>query len=313
MNAMIFVLPDIGPALKLTRELVDRPLSTFVNPLEVDVPNSLASFLCGVAYGAAAFDNTHIAGDVEEIKKMAPQFICSVIEWLKKAENSAFVLGGEQELLDEYPDELAALLPVPRWQEALRRRIRWIENNRDLPDLIRAWRTAIICPEKEKDSELFNRIGGSELTSAVRTYNDAFAVQGRGRNQILTRSIIELRRILGVSDADVIVRQLVWPFLQLAFYRSGRKVDAAEVRIPTFPPVLAQLRNAMRALAAKCRGEANRNWPIVSAGFAMISTREEDALLDSEIGAIALVDERQIGSPSPDDDHDQHHEKLVRR
>jgi hypothetical protein len=148
MNAMIFRLPDIGPALRLTRELIDRPLSDFLNPSEVDVPYSLTSFLCGVAYGAVVFDNTHVAGDLEEIKKMAPRFTCSVVDWLKKAETSACVLGGEQELLDEYPSEAATLLPVPRWQDALRQRLRWVKNNRDLPDLIRAWRIAINCPPR---------------------------------------------------------------------------------------------------------------------------------------------------------------------
>jgi hypothetical protein len=288
-SAMLFRLPDIGPALSRARDIVDAPPAAFFDRSKVDVPDSLASFLSGIAYGAGSLDNAKLLEEAEEYRKMAPTSICAVVDWLKCVQASATVLGGEQALLDGYPSEAESHLPVHRWQQALRQTKCRLETNRDLPKLIREWHLAIQCPDKERDSELHNRIGGSDLTNAVRMYNDSFAVSGKAQNQILTRSIIVLRRVSDLPNADVIVKMLVPPFLQLAFYRSDRKQDAAAVRVPFFPVVFAQLGNAMNALAAQCRSEIHHDYPIEGEGFALISTRDEDAQLDSEIGEIVCL------------------------
>jgi hypothetical protein len=286
LNAVLFRLPDIGPALARAKELVDNPQVVFDSPSEFDVPDSLATLLCGLAYGAAKFDNAHLVDDVEAYKKHSPQFMCSVVDWLSKTEALVYSLGSEQELLKQFPEDAVSLVPVHRWQQALRDKKKWIQHNHDLPRLIREWRIAITCTDRDKDSELFNRNLGPQLTNAVRTYNDSFAAVGKATNQILTRAIIDLARIADSPSADVIVKLFVPPFLQLACYRSGRMRDAAQVRIPDFPPVLAQVGTAMHALATKCKGEVNLSGLIEGEGFALLSIREEDALLDSEINGV---------------------------
>ena len=288
-DSILFRLPDVGAALSEARQLIDGPLVSFSVPAELDVPESLRSFLCGVAVGATAFDGTTLKDEIDAYHKQAPPFIRSVVEWLREAQIASSALGTEQQVLAAYPAADADLLPVPRWREMLRRATRQIQINQDLPELLHKWHQAIENPAREPESELFARRGGRDFTEAVRRYNDSFSEQGKARNEILTRSIIALRRTVERSDVDPIIRLIAPAFLQLAYHHSDRLHDAAMIEIPTFPFVLERLGKAMLALAAHCKGEARCSITGEGIGFAELSTRKEDSILQLELEKSVLV------------------------
>jgi hypothetical protein len=284
LESILFRLPDVGREFLCARQLFDNTLPHFTVTAALDVPESLRSFLCGLAYAASAFDLTVLQDDIEEYRKAAPASVRSVVDWLKKAEAAARTVGNEDELLAEYPSDDVARLPVARWQELLKRRARQIRLNQDIPELIRAWRLAIEDPINEQKSALVLRAGGQQLTDAVRKYHDGLVEHGKLRNEILTRAIVGLRRLVGRGDLDPVIGLIAPVFLQLAYYHSDRLEDAAAIAIPCFPRVLERAGKAMQALAAHCRGAVPIPWSGRGIGFEELSTRKEDARLEGEIG-----------------------------
>lgn len=284
LDSMLFRLPDVGREFLCARQLFDTALPHLTVTATLDVPESLRSFLCGLAYAASALDLTVLQDDIEEYRKAASASVRSVVDWLKKAEAAARTVGNEDELLAEYPSDDVARLPVARWRELLQRRTRQIRLNQDIPELIRTWRLAIEDPINEQKSELVARAGGQQLTDAVRKYHDGLAEHGKLRNEILTRSIVALRPLVGRGDLDPVIGLIAPVFLQLAYYRSDRLEDAAGIEIPCFPRALERAGKAMGALAAHCRGAAPIPWSARGIGFEELSTRKEDACLEVEIG-----------------------------
>ena len=160
-----------------------------------------------------------------------------------------------------------------------------IRLNQNVPELVRKWCQAVEDPNREHESELFKKRSGRELTDAMRRYHAAFSEQGKARNEIFTRSIRDLRRLLDKPDLDPLIRVIASAVLQLGYYRSDRLQDAAELFIPECPLLFERLASLMRALAARCQGKPASSLSVRGLGFAELSTRSEDALLERELGS----------------------------
>jgi hypothetical protein len=282
VDSLLFQLPYVGGDFLMARQLVDQVPERLTFAATTDAPLSLNVFMSGLAYGAFVFDGTIVDG-LESIKLTAPRFVQSVAAWLDKVRRSASSIGNETELLEAYPADDVLKLPLRRWQEAVARIRERIKINQDVPELLLEWRHAVDYPSCEQESEIFLRVGGRELTDGARRYHDSFLENGKTRNEILARSIIIYRRLLNQENVDPVVRLITPALLQLAYYRSEHKREAAEITIPSFPPSLDRLARFMKALAAHCAGTPICMQSEGGLGIAALSTRSEDVDLDKEL------------------------------
>jgi hypothetical protein len=241
VDSILFRLPSIGDVLLRMRRLFDEAPESILLSATIDVPHLLQSFLCGLTCAAAEFDGSALNGASEQYKDRAPDFILSVVNWVRKVKNSRQSFGTEEELLATFPTDDVAKLPVPRWREAVNQLLRPIRLNQNVSDLVRKWRSAVEDPDKEHESELLKRPGWHELMDAARRYHDSFCEQDKARNEVLARSIGDLRRLLSKLDLDPLIRVIASALLHLGYYHSDRLRDAAEVSIPEVPLLLERL------------------------------------------------------------------------
>jgi len=96
---------------------------------------------------------------------------------------------------------------------------------------------------------LLNRKGGDLLNEGVKHYYFGFQTGSPGR---FARAIQAFVQILDDSP-DPIISPIARALLQLAFFRSNRKTQAANLELPRLSPPFTRLEAEMRALAHTCR------------------------------------------------------------
>ena len=188
-------------------------------------------------------------------------------------------------VLAAYPAEAVGELPIVRWKELAETLRRQLKADLDLPRLIGEWRKAVIGNRYGRaESELARRPRGAELTEAAQRYLIAFSQGENARLDLLASSCACLRRVAEASDSDPVVRLVAPALLQLAYYHSDHRKDAANISLTDLPTGLQRLGASMRALAARCRGQSFEVAWHTGLGFAEISPRHEDADLETSLG-----------------------------
>lgn len=280
----VFKLPGIGEALEEATTLIDSSQRTLALHGALDA-TPLRSFLCGLAYGAAKFEDTSIHGGVEPSTEHAPEFLKTVIAWMDDAGAPGTSLDTRSAVLAAYPAEAVGELPIVRWKELAETLRRQLKADLDLPRLIGEWRKAVIGNRYGRaESELARRPRGAELTEAAQRYLIAFSQGENDRLDLLASSCACLRRVAEASDSDPVVRLVAPALLQLAYYHSDHRKDAANISLTDLPTGLQRLGASMRALAARCRGQSFEVAWHTGLGFAEISPRHEDADLETSLG-----------------------------
>ena len=294
LDSPIFGLPSIGEDLRQARLVFDGADPGPLFHVELDVPDSLRSFLCGLACLAAELDDTQLSSEQNLYRRFAPSYVARVLEWIDLSRDSLRSLGNERQVISTFPASDVEMIRVSRWRNSINDLLRQVILNLDLEAIVGRWNQAVREPDCERDSELVARAQGRQLTEAARKYSSSFTVQGKSRNDALTFTIIDLQSIVCAVECDPIVKLLASAMLQLAFFRSDCFEDAAQVTIANGAASCARLISLMDALAARCQGGPTMQVHVGGIGFFEVSGKEEDRKLELELSEHTTVRGDQI-------------------
>lgn len=283
LDSDLFRLPGIGEDLLRARLILEAVPSGHLFRAELDVPDSLRSFLCGLACLAADLDDAPLPDERSAYLRFASSEVQTVLRWINAAKASLQSLGNEQKVLLEFPEYDVETIPARRWRDSITDLVGQLRLNLDCPALINKWREAVRNSDHESGSELVGRAYGHQLTECARKYSSSFRTRGKTRNEFLTSAIVDLTKIIEAKGADPLVKLLSSAILQLALFHSDRLEDAARISVLHAPASCARLTGLMEALAARCKGRSAVGWPVGEIGFFEVSGEEADRKLESEL------------------------------
>lgn len=249
--------------------------------LEFDVElfaSPLRAFLTDFAATAQAIDGSQLRNGPERLGP-SPE-LKALLQWFSEAKRCGHDLVEARRLKAAFPKS-GDLLLLPRWRNTVSCLFSNIVRDSEADTLVDEWREEISAGvQPEYQCRLAIGSGGRKLTQGAVFYDLAAKQHNQ---QLFTRAIGELQRVLEDASIPPLTRLLASALLQVAFFRSGRKTEAAELEIPQTIAGFRKLVTTMHAIRGLSKGEAQQfEWPD-DIGLARISPFEGDQQFENSL------------------------------